>query len=126
MLVEGVRRIDKAALGVGTVVEFHCDIEHHKVGPLVRSEPPREADCERLGFEAINAIADYVLYDIDQSAPGAPNLAGPGTDQSDYVLAGYPKFVDPDGYPAQQPPWGTLSALSLNTGKYLWRVPFGE
>jgi quinoprotein glucose dehydrogenase len=24
------------------------------------------------------------------------------------------------------PPWGTLNAIDLNTGKYLWRIPFGE
>ena len=24
------------------------------------------------------------------------------------------------------PPWGTLSAINLNTGKYLWKIPLGE
>jgi glucose dehydrogenase len=45
---------------------------------------------------------------------------------ADYVLNGYRKFLDPDGYPAIAPPWGTLNAIDLNTGKYLWRVPLGE
>ena len=35
-------------------------------------------------------------------------------------------FLDPDGYPATAPPWGTLSAIDMNTGKYLWKIPFGE
>jgi quinoprotein glucose dehydrogenase len=34
-------------------------------------------------------------------------------------------FSDPDGYPAIVPPWGTLSAIDMNTGKYLWRIPLG-
>jgi quinoprotein glucose dehydrogenase len=34
-------------------------------------------------------------------------------------------FVDPDGYPGITPPWGTLSAIDLNTGKYLWQIPLG-
>jgi quinoprotein glucose dehydrogenase len=43
-----------------------------------------------------------------------------------YRFDGYVKFLDPDGYPAVAPPWGTLSAIDLNTGEYLWRRPLGE
>jgi quinoprotein glucose dehydrogenase len=46
--------------------------------------------------------------------------------QAPYRFTGYHKFLDPDGYPAVLPPWGTLSAIDLNTGAYLWRVPLGE
>lgn len=47
-------------------------------------------------------------------------------DESKYRFTGYDKFLDPDGYPAVEPPWGTLNAIDLNTGKYLWKIPFGE
>jgi quinoprotein glucose dehydrogenase len=43
-----------------------------------------------------------------------------------YTHTGYNRFLDPDGYPAIKPPWGTLNAINLNTGDYLWRVPLGE
>jgi len=43
-----------------------------------------------------------------------------------YHFAGYTKFLDPEGYPAVAPPWGTLNAIDLNTGKYLWKIPFGQ
>jgi quinoprotein glucose dehydrogenase len=43
-----------------------------------------------------------------------------------FRFTGFRKFLDPDGYPAIAPPWGTLNAVDLNTGKYLWRIPLGE
>ena len=43
-----------------------------------------------------------------------------------YEFVGYERWKDPDGYPAVKPPWGTLSAIDLNTGEYRWRIPLGN
>lgn len=43
-----------------------------------------------------------------------------------YKLDGYKKFLDNKGYPGISPPWGQLSALNLNTGEYVWKIPLGE
>jgi quinoprotein glucose dehydrogenase len=43
----------------------------------------------------------------------------------DYSISGYTKFLDKDGYPAIRPPWGTLNAIDLNTGEYVWTKVFG-
>jgi quinoprotein glucose dehydrogenase len=48
------------------------------------------------------------------------------SEEPQYSFTGYQKFLDPDHYPAIAPPWGTLSAIDLNTGNYLWKIPFGE
>ena len=43
-----------------------------------------------------------------------------------YQISGYTKFLDKNGYPAIRPPWGTLNAIDLNTGEYVWTVVYGE
>jgi quinoprotein glucose dehydrogenase len=43
-----------------------------------------------------------------------------------YEVTGSRDFVDAEGYPAITPPWGTLNAIDLNTGRYLWKIPLGE
>ena len=37
----------------------------------------------------------------------------------------YARFWTEDGWPCQQPPWGTLNAVNLNTGEIAWKVPLG-
>ncbi len=35
-------------------------------------------------------------------------------------------FWDNNQWPCQQPPWGTLNAVDVNTGKMVWKVPLGR
>jgi quinoprotein glucose dehydrogenase len=73
----------------------------------------------------VQAIIGFLKGDPAQSAPkGAP--AYPSTDGDPYVFAGYTKFLDEEGYPAITPPWGTLSAINVNSGDYVWSQPLGE
>ena len=75
-----------------------------------------------LSTNEINAVIDYVLkgenkeFSADTSATPAMR----------YRFTGYTRFLDPDGYPAVAPPWGTLNAINLNTGEYAWKIPLGE
>lgn len=86
---------------------------------------------------AFTAISDLqrqallgFLYGDEKSEPGltvlqdaSPKKAG---EKTTYKISGYTKFLDKNGYPAVRPPWGTLNAIDLNTGEYIWKIPFGE
>jgi quinoprotein glucose dehydrogenase len=50
----------------------------------------------------------------------------PATTDLKYNFTGYHRWYDPDGYPAAAPPWGTLNAIDLNSGEYVWKIPLGE
>jgi quinoprotein glucose dehydrogenase len=43
-----------------------------------------------------------------------------------YATTGYYKFLSPEGYPALSPPWGTITAINLNTGEHVWKTTLGE
>lgn len=43
-----------------------------------------------------------------------------------YDFGGYTYFNDQFGYPANKPPWGSLTAIDLNNGTFAWQIPLGE
>jgi quinoprotein glucose dehydrogenase len=45
---------------------------------------------------------------------------------SKYVNMGYNRWYDSEGYPVSRPPWGTLTAIDMNTAEHLWQIPLGE
>ncbi|HZO89275.1 MAG TPA: PQQ-binding-like beta-propeller repeat protein [Chthonomonadaceae bacterium] len=89
---------------------------------ITRQGAGRMPGFPNLSDAEVKAVAQYVLSgeskEIESDEPAAVTL--------DYRFTGYRKFLDPDGYPAIAPPWGTLNAIDLNTGEYVWKIPFGE
>jgi quinoprotein glucose dehydrogenase len=79
------------------------------------------------GFSSFppQALAQLVQYIMSGVAKGATPSASSPTDMK-YNFTGYHKWLDPDGYPAVAPPWGTLNAIDLNSGEYAWKIPLGE
>jgi quinoprotein glucose dehydrogenase len=56
----------------------------------------------------------------------SPPPAPPSPSLSPYEFVGYERWRDSSDLPAIRPPWGTLSAIDLNTGEYRWRIPLGQ
>lgn len=77
----------------------------------------RLLDYLHTGEEDSEGSGEHDRADVDAKS---------GEEGLQYTMTGYKRFLDPDGYPAVAPPWGTLSAIDLNTGKYLWKRPLGE
>ena len=80
----------------------------------------------QLGDAAVNAIVRFITTGEDLPVSGAEHASAPKLSPLKYGIDGYNKFLDPDGYPAITPPWGTLNAINLHTGEYAWKIPFGE
>lgn len=72
----------------------------------------------------------YLYVNVNEiGAVGAmePQAAGAETAyQRSSPWGDYARFWDKNEYPCQQPPWGTLNAVNLNTGEIAWRAPLGR
>jgi quinoprotein glucose dehydrogenase len=100
-----------------------------EIAQMIQKGKGRMPAFAALTANQVSALIDYISSGENKELPSGPasSLATEAlADQPKYRFGGYDKFLDPDGYPAVQPPWGTLSAINLNTEEYLWRIPIGE
>jgi len=72
-----------------------------------------------------DAIARYILDLQERTAEEKQGIFERHPDVI-YSNTGYIRFLTPEGYPAVEPPWGTMNAIDLNKGEIKWQVPFGE
>jgi quinoprotein glucose dehydrogenase len=111
-----------------SLVEVRATRTAERISAVIREGAGRMPAFPSLTGDEVSAITQYVLSGQSQElATPAPSLQSkPSPMDLKHRFTGYKRFLDPDGYPAVQPPWGTLSAINLNTGEYAWRIPLGE
>jgi quinoprotein glucose dehydrogenase len=104
-------------------VNIGAKLNDKQIGGIIRKGAGRMPAFSKWSDEAVAAVAGYLRTGNDPHISEATATAAPGMK---YGMDGYNKFLDPDGYPAIAPPWGTLNAINLDTGEYAWKIPFGE
>jgi quinoprotein glucose dehydrogenase len=76
----------------------------------------------QMQWDTLRALGRY-LYKGEDVVVGKPDNSPANLP---YRFTGYRRWLDPDGYPAVATPWGSLTAIHLPSGKFAWRIPFGE
>jgi quinoprotein glucose dehydrogenase len=76
----------------------------------------------RTGYIFVNVsnMAAYNYIFPDDGKSGGPANSGYRT------VSAFTKWMDQNGMPCIQPPWGEMVAVNGNTGEVAWRVPLGK
>ena len=93
-----------------------------EVTSVIRNGKGRMQGFPNLTDEQVFALVNYISTGESKELISS----GPSPASMKYRFTGYHKFLDPEGYPAVAPPWGTLTAINLNTGEHGWQIPLGE
>lgn len=92
-----------------------------EIASIIRQGAGRMPSFPNLSRQELAVLLDHLLSGGSKELTTESSVVRPK-----YRFTGYHKLLDPDGYPAVVPPWGTLNAINLNTGEYAWKVPLGE
>src|SRR5215472_14575757 len=104
-----------------SLTEVSSRLTATQISAVIKNGKGRMPGFPNLNQDQVSALIDYLASGQGKEPKSsAPLLA------MKFYFTGYRKFLDPEGYPAVAPPWGTLNAIDLNTGEYVWKIPFGE
>jgi len=93
-----------------------------QIAATIKNGKGRMPGFPNLTEDQLSVLIDFLMSGKSKElASSAPPPAA-----MKFRFTGYHKFLDPEGYPAVAPPWGTLNAIDLNTGEYVWKIPLGE
>jgi glucose dehydrogenase len=93
-----------------------------QITSTIKSGKGRMPGFPNLSGDQLGALVDFLTNgESKELGSVGPELLG-----MKYRFLGYRRFLDPDGYPAIAPPWGTLNAINLSTGAYAWRINLGD
>ena len=97
-----------------------------QLADVIRKGSGRMPAFANLGEPAIAGLTEFLMDKGDREVTvGRQRTQDPAFEMK-YTMDGYNKFLDPDGYPGVTPPWGTLTAINLDTGEHVWKTPLGE
>jgi quinoprotein glucose dehydrogenase len=100
--------------------------DRYELGYFVLRGSGRMPSFSHLGRDTAYTIVDYVMTGEDTAVTAPDTHAVSSPYELSYTLRSIGRLQDHEGYPGVKPPWGTLSAINLNTGEYAWRIPLGE
>src|SRR6266853_3497879 len=105
-----------------SLIEVGHRLTPTQIAAAIKSGKGRMPGFPNLTEDQLSALIDFLMGGESKELAGST----PPPASMKFRFTGYHKFLDPEGYPAVAPPWGTLSAINLNTGEYVWKIPLGE
>jgi len=121
----GTERKGNTASGYPSLVNIGQRRDRPYVHQLISNGKGMMPGFTQLSADDKRALIGFLFGDEKQEV-AASNSKTNKAPFVPYKISGYNKFLDSKGLSAIAPPWGTLNAIDLNTGEYVWKITLGE
>ncbi len=108
--------------GIPELQNAHLRLSPDTIKAIIKKGKGAMPAMPNLTKKEIDEIA-YFLMNLDKEMDHRTEKI---TLDVPYALSGFGRFKDDRGFPVVKPPWGTLNAIDLNNGEFLWKVPLGH
>jgi len=113
------------ASGFPSLIDLQLRKEKDEVVNIISQGKGMMTGFPDIPKEELDALLRF-LFDQETQHSVAERSSNTTARELPYKHTGYNKFLDSNGLPAISPPWGSMHAIDLNSGDYLWSIPFGE
>lgn len=121
----GVDRFGNPSSGFPSLSALKQRIKREDVQEIVSRGKGKMPGFPQILEDERKAILNY-LFDEESEKDKVASAKDVFGSVEPWDLKGYSKFLDSNGDPGIKPPWGTLTAVDLNTGLHKWQIPLGD
>lgn len=126
MTCHGAELKGNPASGFPSLINIKTRLNRKEISRLITNGRGMMPGFSQLSAIQKQSIIDFLFNEEKTEAASIVTDKKSLVPAAPYKFNGYDKFLDNNGYPAIRPPWGTLTAIDMNTGKHIWKRTLGE
>ncbi|MEP6750471.1 MAG: c-type cytochrome, partial [Bacteroidota bacterium] len=118
----------KGSDNVPSLINIQTKYSHADFDTLIQSGRRMMPSFKQLPPVQRQAIASFILNEIKEQQKSFKDSSYKMNDpfRLPYAIKGITKFLTKEGLPAIAPPWGTINAINVNTGEFVWKKALGN
>jgi quinoprotein glucose dehydrogenase len=114
-----------AAPSFATLKTVKNRLSKAEVAKLLETGRNQMPSFATLGDIEKRAILSFLFGETSKEKISTKEISISWAQEIPYVATGHHDFRDPEGFPVNKRPWGTLTAIDLDRGEFRWQVPVG-
>src|SRR5450432_1100173 len=118
------------------LLNINVRLNESEISHIIQNGERRMPSFAQLDLSECRALVEFITdkqkQPVTQIKKSQKTVRGIDPKKNDFPYTPpyhakiWTKVFDQQGYPGIKPPWGTLNAIDLKSGDYVWRVPLGE